>query len=174
MRRTRSVPFVLEDVAVFTGEQDFDIEDLDSFRQNRFIPEWNFKGGNYIRQIVGETFDDLHDTAKEHSAIRCPWWRKHQGNFPSYKPSRGYSRSQKESRRANELWWYGAPNYSLFGPLQNVGWSADGLSLQAEVPVPKCLRSITSANGETWNFNCFDATDKGTMWITVARRGSSQ
>ena len=56
------------------------------------------------------------------------------------------------------------------GPVENVGWSAEGLSLQAEVPGPKFQRTMTSANGDEWYFNGFEATARGTMWITVAQR----
>ena len=129
------MPLVPKDVDIFTGEQDFDLEDLSHVRANRYAPEWNFKKGNYIRQMVGESYEDLHDPAKEHEVVRCPWWRKHQGHFPYYKPSRAYSKTQKCAKRINELWWYGAPTHSLLGPIQNVGWSGDLLALQVEALV---------------------------------------
>ena len=163
---------VPEHVTIFTGEQHFDAEELDHYSQNRYTPEWNFKKGKYIRQIVGETLENLHDTSRGTKNKRCPWWKKHQGVFPSFKPTNGYTRSQKGFKRSNELWYYGGPIHSLLGPVENYGWSADGLSLQAEVPVPKFVHVVTSSNGDEWLFNGFDATDKGTMWITVAQRGS--
>ena len=62
----------------------------------------------------------------------------------------------------------------MYGPVQNVGWSGDGLSLQVEVPVPKFLRTVWSANGDEWKYNGFEVPGKGTMWITVAQRTSVQ
>ena len=44
------------------------------------------------------------------------------------------------------------------------------MSLQVEVPIAKFVRTVTSANGEPWSFTGFEATDKGTKWITVAKR----
>ena len=97
---------VHKDVTIFIGEQEFDIDDFDNVRQNRFIPEYNFKRGNYIRQIVGSSYEDLHHPAEEHEVERCPRWRKHQGDFPSNRPRRGYSKALKATKRMNELWWY--------------------------------------------------------------------
>ena len=47
---------VPENVSVFIGVQHFDDEDLNWIPQNRNAWEWNFRKGNYIRQIRGETF----------------------------------------------------------------------------------------------------------------------
>ena len=58
-------PLVPENVSVFTGEQRFDDEDLNWIHQNRNAWEWNFKKGNYIRQIRGETLETLMDPNKE-------------------------------------------------------------------------------------------------------------
>ena len=145
---------------MFTREQQFDTEELDHVLANRYTIEWNFKKGNYIRQLEGSSYEDLHDPAKENEVIRCPWWHKHQGDFPSYKPRRGYSKAQRTAKSTNELWWYGAPKHSLLGPVANAGWSKDLLSYQVEVPIPKFIRAAFSGNGEPWCFNGFEGTDK--------------
>ena len=44
VQRKSYKPLVPEHVTVFTGEQQFDAEELDHYSQNRYTLEWNFKG----------------------------------------------------------------------------------------------------------------------------------
>ena len=52
----------------------------------------------------------------------------------------------------------------------HAGWSQDLQSYQVEVPVPKFIRTVDDGDEEPWTFNGFEGTEKGTMWITVAKR----
>ena len=65
------MPFVPEGQGVVTGEQTFSIEEFDHIPSNRYVVEWNFKKGNYIRQIMGSSFEDLRDPSEELEVLRC-------------------------------------------------------------------------------------------------------
>ena len=103
VRQKSYVPLVPEGQGVFTGEQRFLIEELDNIPSNRYAIEWNFKQGNYIRQIVGSSYDDLHDPSKEATIRSCPWWRSHIGDFPTHQSCRHISAAQKKCKRKNSL-----------------------------------------------------------------------
>ena len=72
VRKKSYVPIVPEGVGVFTGGQQFSMDELENIASNRYAIGWNFKKSNYIRQLEGATFEDLHDPKKSQACTRCP------------------------------------------------------------------------------------------------------
>ena len=64
VREKSYVPIVPEGLGVFTGEQQLSVDELENVASNRYAVEWNFKKKrNYIRQLEGTIFEELHDAS---------------------------------------------------------------------------------------------------------------
>ena len=61
VRRKSYIPIMPEEVKVTTGEQESTLEEMDNLSSTHHDIAWNFKRGNYIRQLEGATHEDLHD-----------------------------------------------------------------------------------------------------------------
>ena len=170
VREKSYVPIVPERLGVFTGEHQFSLDELEIVASNRYAIQCNFNKCKYIRRLEGSSFEDLHDPSKAAIVRRCPWWRSHIGDFPSHR--RHLSTAQRKRKRKNSLWWYGGEIHGLCGPVINAGWSADALSFQVEVPCPRFIRTVEATDGTRWTYDGEEGTEKGTMWITVAVRGT--